>query len=467
MAQKSFIFDLNKCTGCSACLLACEIENDLTAGSKWRNVSTFNYLRFPEIPVFHLSLACNHCVDPPCMRYCPASAYTKDEQTGAVILDQEKCIGCKYCSWVCPFDAPRYSSADKLMKKCTFCNPRLLDGKRSACVESCPTGALSQDTFKHDDQVAVPGFPESTLEPAIEFIPLRKQNSIPEFNAKGDDAAFEELIHKKLRSLPKKVSLISEWALLLFSFIAMITVSMFGAKALAGFEFEPPVFFGLGIFGMLISLTHLGKKTRAARAVMNFKRSWISREVTFFSVFLFLSFVSIILFKNNSYLNWFTVLTGFAAMFCIDKVYETESRTDWRKTHSGMILITGLFMLGIFSLSNVIIAWFGFLKIYFYTMRKFYFHKSGGERRVLLSIIRLFTGFVIPAGIWGIFGTDHFDLILIFVLLGEFIDRTEFYLELDFITPERKIYEDILIELRKPKKKRLKPSDWDGIIYNR
>ncbi len=465
--QKAFVFDINKCTGCSACMLACEIENDLPAGSNWRGISTFNYFRFPEIPVFHLSLACNHCLEPACMKYCPAEAYLKDEKTGAVLLDSKKCIGCRYCSWVCPFDAPQYNKSNRVMEKCTFCNPRLLEDNSSACVVSCPTGALSQETFKKDITVTVPGFPESTIEPAIEFIPLRNSSSIPEFKAKGDKKSFENIIRKKLRSLPKKVTFSSEWSLLLFSFIACIAVSLFGARIYSGFEFDMRLFWGMSIAGLLISLTHLGCKGRALRAILNFKRSWISREVTFFPLFLLFSIVSITLLDFSRLFGWITVFIGFAALFSIDKVYETETRTGWKKTHSGMVFITGLFLLGVFSKSNVIIAWFGFLKVYFYTMRKFHFHKTGGEKRISVSLFRLLFGFVIPAGIWGIYGIDHYNYILASILTGEFIDRIEFYLELEFITPVKKIFEDMLIELRKPKSVKLRSADWDRIIYNR
>ena len=87
--QKGFVFDVNKCTGCSACRIACIIENDLDAGLSWRDVGTFNPWRVHGIPVFHHSLACNHCVDAPCEKSCPANAYKKDPLTGAVCTPDE------------------------------------------------------------------------------------------------------------------------------------------------------------------------------------------------------------------------------------------------------------------------------------------------------------------------------------------------------------------------------------------
>ena len=100
--QKAFVFDVNKCTGCAACQIACSIENRVDAGISWRSVHTFNPRHVPGVPSFHHSIACNHCVDPPCMKHCPALAYSKDPSTGAVTINADSCIGCKLCEWHCP-----------------------------------------------------------------------------------------------------------------------------------------------------------------------------------------------------------------------------------------------------------------------------------------------------------------------------------------------------------------------------
>ena len=101
--QKGFKFDLNYCTGCQACTIACIIENNLPYQKSWRRIFTFNERHYPRLPLFHLSMACNHCIDPACLKYCPALAYNKNDETGAVTINADLCIGCKYCSWVCPW----------------------------------------------------------------------------------------------------------------------------------------------------------------------------------------------------------------------------------------------------------------------------------------------------------------------------------------------------------------------------
>jgi len=84
MTNRIFKFDPNKCTGCNACQIACILENDLNYNSSWRQVVTYNEHRYPAQQVFHLSMACNHCGDPPCLKYCPAQAYHHDEKFGTV-----------------------------------------------------------------------------------------------------------------------------------------------------------------------------------------------------------------------------------------------------------------------------------------------------------------------------------------------------------------------------------------------
>ncbi|MCK5489102.1 MAG: 4Fe-4S binding protein, partial [Gemmatimonadetes bacterium] len=104
----AFVFDPNRCTGCQACELACSIENELGPDRSWREVVTFNDASVPGVPRFHLSLACNHCAEPACMHSCPALAYEREASSGAILLDPDRCIGCRYCSWTCPYGAPRF-----------------------------------------------------------------------------------------------------------------------------------------------------------------------------------------------------------------------------------------------------------------------------------------------------------------------------------------------------------------------
>jgi len=168
--RPSFVFDQNKCTGCQACQLACVIENELQFDASWREINTFNERHYPGAPLFHISLACNHCAEPACMNACPALAYSKDSETGAVIIDETKCIGCRYCTWACPYDAPKFDSAKGVISKCTFCNDRIKRGSQPACVELCPTGALTFDRLLDTEIVnESTGFTATDMGPSIKL----------------------------------------------------------------------------------------------------------------------------------------------------------------------------------------------------------------------------------------------------------------------------------------------------------
>ena len=173
--RNAFVFDVNRCTGCQACQLACTLENDLAPDRSWRAINTFNERRYPDVPLFHLSLACNHCAEPACMTACPALAYSVDAGSGAVLIDPDACIGCGYCAWACPYDAPRFDADVGVMTKCTFCNHRLAAGLAPACAALCPTGALSVSPLPEEElSQPIAGFPSGNLQPALKIIPLRR-----------------------------------------------------------------------------------------------------------------------------------------------------------------------------------------------------------------------------------------------------------------------------------------------------
>ena len=178
--RPAFLFDPNRCTGCAACSLACSTENGLEWGRSWRQIVPFNPERLPGVPSFHLSLACNHCAEAPCVAHCPTRAMTRDPRTGAVVVDEARCIGCRYCAWVCPYDAPRFDEGRGVMTKCTLCNHRLLEGRGPACVVACPTDALGYgDPEAHGWLQEIPGFPPTSAQPRIAFAALRREGGPP------------------------------------------------------------------------------------------------------------------------------------------------------------------------------------------------------------------------------------------------------------------------------------------------
>ncbi len=170
-----FRFDPGRCIGCETCVLACRMAHLPAQTVPWRQVHTFNGLGLPGLPVLHLSLACQHCRRPACLEHCPAGAYRQDPATGAVIHQPERCMGCRYCTWACPYDAPRFDPDRGEVAKCGFCLDRQDQGLEPACAARCPMGALGFEP--RDDQPMgdpPPGFPPSGLGPAIRFVPGRR-----------------------------------------------------------------------------------------------------------------------------------------------------------------------------------------------------------------------------------------------------------------------------------------------------
>jgi Fe-S-cluster-containing dehydrogenase component len=141
VSRAGFRLDLDRCTGCGACVLACRIEHGRFEGPSWRRLVVLNRARWSAGPVWHLSLACHHCEQPACVAACPSRAYSV-RSDGAVILDPALCLGCRYCEMACPFDAPVFDESSGVMTKCDFCADRTGRGLLPACVAACPMDAL-------------------------------------------------------------------------------------------------------------------------------------------------------------------------------------------------------------------------------------------------------------------------------------------------------------------------------------
>src|ERR1035437_965225 len=207
--SKGFIFNHNKCVACYACSVACIMQNRWTIQA--RSILTFNSFASKSQPVINLSLACNHCEFPVCMEGCPTNSYSKELLTGAVLIDNKKCIGCKYCQWLCPYSAPKFDSASQIIGKCNFCYTELLEGKNPSCTNACPTGALDYGELPEQDaDNTFSWFPNENFNPAIRL--TGKQNSnglkiIPEY-------LFEPEV-----AIPKRINrdLTNNWSLLIFS----------------------------------------------------------------------------------------------------------------------------------------------------------------------------------------------------------------------------------------------------------
>jgi DMSO reductase iron-sulfur subunit len=154
MPEYAIMADLERCVGCRACELACRNENQLPETMSFiRNVRIGPEVMDGKIVMYFVSLPCMHCGRAPCAEVCPARAIKK-RPDGIVILDETKCIGCKYCMWVCPFGAPQFNAQLGRMQKCRLCVQRVEKGLEPACVQGCHVKALKFGTLEQLSEMA-------------------------------------------------------------------------------------------------------------------------------------------------------------------------------------------------------------------------------------------------------------------------------------------------------------------------
>lgn len=156
------VIDLDICVGCQGCVTSCKEWNTSgysaplsdtdpygsEPGGAWLNrVHGFEVKTDNTSQTVHFPRSCLHCEEPACVTVCPTGASFKRAEDGIVLVNPETCIGCKLCSWACPYGAREYDKADGVMKKCTLCVDRIYnenleeEDRKPACVRACPTGA--------------------------------------------------------------------------------------------------------------------------------------------------------------------------------------------------------------------------------------------------------------------------------------------------------------------------------------
>ncbi len=426
----AFIFNANTCTGCGACRVACTIENGLAPDVSWRRIETFNPDRRPVAPVFHLSLACNHCATAACMHACPALAYRRDNATGAVLLVSDLCVGCGYCAWACPYDAPVFDETAGVMTKCTWCADRLRAGLKPACATHCPTGALDYGDVPAALRVHTTiGLPVTGLEPSLHVIARGADR--PMMTPREDDAFAAATAEVLTAGAQPEISLRREWPLAIFTLgaatlVALVSAAAAGALTLAGWPFAVTAAAVMAIGGV-----HLGRKARAWRAILNVRHSWLSREIAALSAFVALASFWLLVAPGNPTLGWVSALAGFAGLFCADSVYGVLPGGPGYR-HSAGATATGIALAAVLAGSLPLAAAAIAVKAWMYV--------RGEETRRLpewLSAIRVVLDFVAPLALLATPGMR--PVAVAAMLAGEAIGRAEYYMQLTRRTPRSEL----------------------------
>jgi Fe-S-cluster-containing dehydrogenase component len=421
----SFVFDPNTCVGCHACAIACLNENRLTPGRFWRQVVTFNPARRPGLPTWHLSIACNHCLDAPCLRGCPARAIARDARTGAVLIDDQRCMGCRFCSWVCPYDAPRFDEARGVMGKCTFCSHRLVEGLAPACASLCPTEALRIGPLDPSARPAAPGLVDTGIRPALQVVARRPRA----FETPGSADLFQGPL---AGTPPAKLSLRSEWTLAVFTYTAIVLVGWVAASIAGGPAVRLAPLLALGALATLVSTWHLGQPARAWRAALNWRRSWLSREVITWAGFLALASAAVIAAPGHAAVGWAVAGAGLVSLACVDQVYASMARPFRSRLDDVAAVTSAAFLAAILArlpaLGLVLGAWR--LAAFWARRRATPAAPPGaprtGARTGLAALAMLLPWGAVPLAA---------PLAIVCALAAEALDRADFYARLDVVTP--------------------------------
>ena len=351
--QYRFHFDMTKCIGCKCCVVACNEQNGNPAAINWRTVGDIEGGYYPYTQRYHLSMSCNHCLEPSCLIGCPVEAYTKDPLTGIVLHDPNVCIGCQYCTWNCSYGAPQYNAERGVVGKCDMCHNRIRDGMPPACVAACPEYALTIEVINisewRQDYLAAnaPGLPSANDSISTTRVTL------PEHLA-PDTGRVD--VHHVAPEHP-------HWPLVFMLVLTQLSVGAFAVIWLLQILRYRPAFITAAIslalagISLATSIAHLGRPIYALRALKGLRRSWLSREVLALSLFTLIAglFTAFTLIHSSvlPVIGLFTVLTGLAGLMCSARIYMVRARPAWNSGYTVAEFFSTAALLGALSVGTV------------------------------------------------------------------------------------------------------------------
>ncbi len=375
--QYAFEVDLDKCSGCKACVTACHSLNGLDDGESWRDVGAlFGEALVPEArggnrvePLQQIvTTACHHCVEPGCLEGCPVLAYDKDPITGIVRHLDDQCIGCGYCILKCPYDVPKYSAKRGIVRKCDLCHGRLDVGEAPACVQACPNEAIritlvEKEAVRREfrpnrnDECRMTNVEGETIDgsfviPHSSFVipPWLPDSPSPartlpttRYVTKKPVATLRSAHHER----PRPQS--PHWPLILMLVLTQAGIGGFMAALFS----RPPssrlavVSLGWLFAGLTASVFHLGRPGKAWRVWLGWRTSWLSREAIALNLFVVVAALAVVLPRVPAPWILMTAALGVVTVFAQSMVYADTRREFWQLTRTaprflGTTLVLGL-----------------------------------------------------------------------------------------------------------------------------
>jgi len=392
--QHGFYFNADNCISCHACESACSEKNNLPPYLAYRAVGYVEGGSYPSYTRLNISMACNHCDDPVCLKGCPTRAYTKYAEYGAVLQDPDICFGCGYCTWVCPYNAPQLDKEKGHVHKCNMCVDRLEVGLKPACASACLAGALDFGVVetlpdnREQLKAQIPGFPSPEItHPNIRF---QQTKSLPDEMKRTDSIALKYRRHsakgeyvpevdtsksdgKRYWNLKKLLSS-HENAHIIFTLCTQAVIGAFilllfgadvGLNSVTVADMTTwPMFitlFAIMGFGMAKLNLHLGRPERFYRGFYNWRLSPVSREIAgvslFFAGFAGTGFFSLFDLGIAVFLKQaatvIAVAGSFIGMYYMTKLYLIEARPFWNHWQTASSFVATALVLGAVIIATV------------------------------------------------------------------------------------------------------------------
>lgn len=394
--------DVNRCVGCQTCTTACKHENDTVPGVQWRKVLDVETGKYPDVERLFMVVGCQHCAEPSCVPVCPTGA-TKQREDGLVTMDYDLCIGCGSCAVACPYQArtivhdkefyfgeetvqeKKVAHEDRfgVAQKCTFCIDRVDDGLEAglepgvdplatpACASSCISQAIKFGDFNDPESevsklVADRDYfqmhEELGNDPQIKY--LIETPAVPSRAPVEDDLDDEALSDLENPLVGQRQTFWDMRAAMNFIMGGLgsgTVVMAYFLSLFVGFEDQALVNINIGAGGiMAVGLffvwLKIGRKLRAAFAILRPQTSWMSREI--YAVGVFYLGVAADFWSPSPIFHGVAALGAAAFLYCQGRILHSgKGIPTWRVAQMPMMLVATGLLEGIALLTLIFSQW--------------------------------------------------------------------------------------------------------------